>query len=59
MAQHFLDAAQVRTALDQMGGGRVPKTMWSEVGKPGYGGQSLVHDPSRGTRVEPPATSSK
>ena len=54
--EHLLHAAQVGTALQQMGRHRVPKSVRAEVGRPLSHLKGTMDDPAHHPRVDPLAT---
>jgi hypothetical protein len=55
VAEQFLHDAQVRAALEQMGGRAVPQPVRPDVGRPVDGGDGLVHDGAGLPLIEPAA----
>jgi hypothetical protein len=55
VAQEFLHAPQIGTALQQMRGSRMPQTVGPGVGHSRYRGEPGVDNPPRGSRVKTPA----
>ena len=56
VAEQFLHDAQVRAALEQMGGGAVAQPVRADVGRTVDRGDRLVHDGACLTRIEPAPT---
>ena len=54
MPEQFLDCAQIGTAFEQMGRGRVPKTVWPEVGCTRDRAEPVVDHPPNRSGIDAP-----
>ncbi|MPN50692.1 hypothetical protein SDC9_198324 [bioreactor metagenome] len=52
MAEHLLDAAQVGSAFQQMGGHRMPQAVRADIGCLRDGVHGLMHHPPRDPRIQ-------
>jgi hypothetical protein len=55
VAEEFLHDPQIRTPLEQMGGGAVPQAVRPDVRSSRHRGDSLVHDGAGLSLIEPTA----
>jgi hypothetical protein len=56
VTEQLLDAAEVSTTLEQVRRRRVPQAMRTHIGSTWYRANDVMHDSSRGARVQPTAS---
>jgi hypothetical protein len=59
MPEHLLHTTQVGAALQKMGGSRMPKTMWREIGRVLDRGDPGVHEPANRSLIDSAASRSE
>jgi hypothetical protein len=55
VTEQLLNAAEIGPTLKQVGGCGVAKAVRAHVGRSRHRANSVVHDPTHGPRIEPPA----